>query len=267
MGFAGLVVVIVLVVVAAGAGVMAPYDPAEIHPGDELTGPSQSYILGTDNLGRDVFSRIVYGSRISLAVGIVSVAIATLGGSAIGIVSGYYRGWVDMALQRLVDAAMAFPGLILALAIVAALGPDTKNVMLAIGFTTMPGVARIVRSAVLSVVSAGYIESARTVGASDLRILLIHVLPNVLAPVLILVTIGLGGAIVAEASLSFLGLGAPPPAPSWGGMLSGSGRTYLERAPLLLWAPALAIGLVVLGFNFLGDALRDELDPRLRGSR
>lgn len=266
-GLAGLAVIVVLVVVAGAADWIATYDPVRLHPGEELRGPGERYLLGTDHLGRDVFSRIVYGSRISLTVGIIAVSIATIGGTIIGVVSGYYRGPVDMVLQRIVDAAMAFPGLILALAIVAALGSDIKNVMIAIGITTMPGMARVVRSAVLSVSQSGYVESARAVGAPDSRILVFHVLPNIMAPVIVLVTIGLGGAIVAEASLSFLGLGTPPPDPSWGGMLAGSGRAYLERSPVLLWAPAAAIGLVVLGFNFLGDAMRDEWDPRLRGSR
>jgi peptide/nickel transport system permease protein len=266
LGAASVVVILALVVCAVFAPWIAPRDPFEYAAGRQLQPPGSEFPLGSDEVGRDVLSRVVYGARVSLQVGIISVAVGTALGATLGILSGYLGGRTDLVIQRLVDALMAFPGLVLALAVVAALGPAIRNVMLAIGILVAPGVARIVRSAVLTVKEIPFIEAALAVGASTPRVLLRHILPNVTAPIIVLVTTQLGAAIITEASLSFLGLGTPPPEPSWGSMLGGTARFRLEQAPWLLWAPATAISLVVLSFNLLGDALRDVLDPRLRGS-
>ncbi len=265
MGGFGLAVVLLLVVVAVLAPIVATADPYVISGRDRLQGPSVSHFFGTDDLGRDVFSRVIYGSRVSIQVGIVSVGISTVVGTLDGLISGYMGGTADLVIQRIVDAIMALPLLIFALAIVSALGPSIVNVMVALGLALSPGLSRVVRGSVMSVRENLYVEAARSMGASDLRIVLRHVLPNVAAPIIVLATAGLGGAILAEGSLSFLGLGTPPPTPSWGGMLSGSSRTYMERAPWLALAPGLAIAVTVFSINLLGDGLRDILDPRLRG--
>ncbi|MGE0598211.1 MAG: ABC transporter permease [Dehalococcoidia bacterium] len=264
MGGFGLAMVIILVTVAVIAPLVAMEDPYAISGRDRLQGPSAAHLFGTDDLGRDVFARVVYGSRISIQVGIISVVISTVVGTAVGLFSGYIGGVTDLVVQRIVDALMALPLLIFALAIVAALGPSITNVMVAVGLALSPGLSRVVRGSVMSVRQNLYVEAARSIGASDVRIVSQHVLPNVLAPIIVLATAGLGGAILAEGSLSFLGLGTPPPTPSWGGMLSGSSRTYFERAPWLAVFPGLALTIAVLGFNTLGDGLRDYLDPRLR---
>jgi peptide/nickel transport system permease protein len=264
MGGFGLAVVVILVLLAIFAPVVASEDPYTISGRDRLEGPGPQHFFGTDDLGRDVFSRVIYGSRISIQVGIIAVAISTVLGTMIGLFSGYVGGATDLVVQRIVDALMALPLLIFALAIVAALGPSITNVMVALGIAISPGLSRVVRGSVMSVRQNLYVEAARSIGASDVRIVMRHVLPNVLAPIIVLATAGLGGAILAEGSLSFLGLGTPPPTPSWGGMLSGSSRIYMERAPWLAIFPGLALTLAVLGFNTLGDALRDYLDPRLR---
>jgi peptide/nickel transport system permease protein len=267
LGAISAVIILVMVVSAVFAPWIAPRDPLAYTPGRQLQPPGSEFALGSDEVGRDVLSRIVYGARISLQVGIIAVAIGTTLGAFLGIISGYFGGKTDLIIQRLVDAMLAFPGLVLALAVVAALGPAIRNVMIAIGILVAPGTSRIVRSAVLSVKEVPFIEAAHSLGAQTSRIVLRHVLPNVAAPIIVLATTQLGAAIITEASLSFLGLGTPPPNPSWGGMLGGTARFRLEQAPWLLWAPAAAISLVVLSFNLLGDALRDVLDPRLRGGR
>jgi peptide/nickel transport system permease protein len=238
-----------------------------IFKGEQFTAPGAKFLLGSDDVGRDVLSRIIAGSRISLEVGIIAVSIGTISGSLLGTVSGYFGGRTDLVIQRLMDSVMAFPMMVLALSIMAILGPDVKNVMIAVGIVITPGTSRVVRGATLSVKEAPYIEAAHAVGAKHLRILAFHILPNVAAPIVVIATMHLGSAIISEASLSFLGFGTPPPAPSWGGMMSGGARFRLEQAPWLMLAPGAAISLTVLGFNLLGDALRDVWDPRLRGSR
>jgi peptide/nickel transport system permease protein len=233
-------------------------------PEIRLARPNWEHPFGTDDIGRDVLSRIIYGSRISLWVGLLAVGIGTFVGMIIGLVSGYWEGWLDLALQRVMDALMAIPGLILALAIVAVLTPSTTNAMLAIAVVIIPGNSRIVRGAVLSAKQNPYVEAAQALGCRHLHIIASHILPNVTAPILIIASIWLGNAILIEASLSFLGLGTQPPTPSWGLMLSSTGRAFMEQAPWLAIFPGLAISLAVLGFNLFGDTLRDAWDPKLR---
>lgn len=260
------IVILCLIFVAIFAPVLAPHDPNEVFGGQRLTPPGGEFPMGTDAVGRDVMSRIISGARISLWVGIVAVGIGTGFGALIGIITGYYGGKTDAIIQRLMDMLMAFPALILALTMVAALGSGLTQVMIAIGIVIVPGVSRIIRGATLSVRSSQYIEAAQAMGASTPRIVLLHIFPNVTAPIIVIATIGLGGAIITEASLSFLGLGAPPPNPSWGGMIA-SNRQFMTFAPWVVFYPGIAISLAVMGFNLLGDALRDVWDPRLRGSR
>jgi peptide/nickel transport system permease protein len=228
-----------------------------------LLAPSAVHPLGTDELGRDELSRIIHGAQVSLQVGMISVIIALAIGTTAGVAAGFYGRTVDAVLMRGVDVMFAFPGLVLAIVIAGLLGPSRTNAMMAIGVVYAPAFARVVRGSSLSVLSLPYVEAARSLGISDLRIVLRHLLPNILAPLIVLTTVYLSTAILTEAALSFLGLGTQPPEPSWGGMLNAS-RSYMERAPWLAVAPGLAIMVVVLGFNFLGDGLRDVLDPQLR---
>ncbi|MEO8540400.1 MAG: ABC transporter permease [bacterium] len=262
---AAAVFLIFITVVALAAPLIAPYNPLDIAPADRLQAPSWAHPMGTDNLGRDMLSRIIYGGRISLAVGFWSVVLGTCTGAVIGIVSGYYGGVVDIVIQRIVDAMQSFPGLLMALALVSVLGASTMNVIIAISLVVAPLDSRVIRSATLQVRGMDYIAAARSVGVSDSRIMFRHVLPNVAAPFIIIAAVTFGGAILIEASLSFLGLGTPPPAPSWGGMLNGAGRQYLEKMPTLALFPGLAISFTVLALNLLGDGLRETLDPRLKG--
>ena len=261
------VVIIVMVLSGIFADAVAPFDPLEVHVRDRLQGPSLTYWMGTDNLGRDVFSRVTHGARISLLIAIPAVILGVGVGSIIGIISGYLGGWFDLLVQRLLDASQAIPSLILALAVIAVLGAGIDKVIYVIAFIAVPWNGRVVRGSVLSIKENQYIDAARSVGAGNLRIMFRHILPNVVAPILVLVSVLLGAAIIIEASLSFLGLGVPPPEPSWGGMLSREGRSFMERAPTLALFPGLAISVVVLAFNLLGDTLRDIWDPRLRGSQ
>jgi peptide/nickel transport system permease protein len=261
------VVIIVMVLSGIFADAVAPFDPLEAHVKDRLQGPSLTYWMGTDNLGRDVFSRVTHGARISLLIAIPAVILGVGVGSIIGIISGYLGGWFDLLVQRLLDASQAIPSLILALAVIAVLGAGIDKVIYVIAFIAVPWNGRVVRGSVLSIKENQYIDAARSVGAGNLRIMFRHILPNVVAPILVLVSVLLGAAIIIEASLSFLGLGVPPPEPSWGGMLSREGRSFMERAPTLALFPGLAISVVVLAFNLLGDTLRDIWDPRLRGSQ
>jgi ABC-type dipeptide/oligopeptide/nickel transport system permease subunit len=258
-----------LVVVAILAPVLAPYDPYKFNLNERglpirMQPPNAKFLCGTDPLGRDVLSRIVYGSRVSLIVGFAAVAIGTLLGTLLGLVSGYWEGGTDQVLQRAVDTMMALPGIVLALAVVSVLGQSLTNIILVIGLVIAPGASRVVRGTVLSIKQNTFIDAAYAAGATPWRIVLRHILPNAFAPILIIASVWLGNAIVIEAALSFLGLGTPPPTPTWGGMLSGEGRRNLETAPYLAIFPGLAISIVVLAFNMLGDALRDLLDPRLR---
>jgi peptide/nickel transport system permease protein len=259
------IVILVLVVVALFAPQVARTDPMAQHAGRILEASSWEFWMGTDHLGRDVYSRLVHGARVSIIVGFTAVALGTSIGSLIGLVSGYQGGRFDLYVQRLVDAWIAFPGLVLILVLVSMLGPSLINVSIAIGIGTMPGTSRVVRSAVLAAKENEYVLAAYAIGASRMRIGARHILPNVMAPIIIVSTVSLGTAILAEASLSFLGLGVPPPAPTWGGMLSREGREFMIIQPMLALWPGFAITVVVMAFNLFGDALRDVWDPRLRG--
>ena len=262
VGVAGATIVLATVATALLAGVIAPYDPAA-QPFTRLLPPNPENILGTDELGRDTASRVIYGSRVSLEVGALAVTIAVLLGSTIGVLAAFFRGALDDWLMRVVDIMSAFPGLILAILIAGLLGPGRTSAMIAIGIVYAPAFARVIRGSSLSVMSEQYMDAARSVGARNTRLIARHLLPNIMAPVIVMTTIYLSQAILSEAALSFIGLGTQPPEPSWGGMLNLA-RAYVERSPWMAIFPGLAIMLVVLGFNFLGDALRDILDPRLR---
>ncbi|HKZ50346.1 MAG TPA: ABC transporter permease [Dehalococcoidia bacterium] len=267
LGAASLVIIVVLVVVAVLAPLLAPYDPYQVNYGARLAPPGSRFLFGADGVGRDVLSRVIFGARISLYVGVTAVTIGTLGASILGLICGFWGGKLDFVIQRFVDAKMCFPAIILALALMTVLGASINNVVIAIAIVIIPGDSRIVRGAVLSVKENPYIEAARCLGASNWRIILRHILPNVTAPILIMYSAWLGAAILTEASLSFLGLGTPPPMPSWGGMLSGEGRRNMEQAPWLAIFPGLAISMTIFAFNLFGDAVRDVWDPRLRGTR
>ena len=262
IGIVGATLILLTLVVAIAAPVIAPFDPAsQAHK--RLLTPGVPYLMGTDELGRDTFSRIVFGARVSLQVGALAVTIALLLGTTLGLAGGFYGGRLDDVLMRIVDVMFAFPGIVLAIVIAGLLGPSRNNAMLAIGIVYAPAFARVVRGSVIAVMAEPYIESARVMGASDWRAIRLYVLPNVLAPLIVMVSVYLSQAILSEAALSFLGLGTQPPEPSWGGMLSAA-RAYMELSPWMAIFPGAAIMLVVLGFNFLGDGLRDVLDPRLR---
>jgi peptide/nickel transport system permease protein len=264
LGMASAALLLLLVFTAIFANVLAPYDPLSPQPEIRLAPPSWAHPFGTDDIGRDVLSRVIYGSRISLWVGLLAVGIGTFVGTIVGLVSGYWEGRLDLVLQRVVDAVMTIPGLILALAIVSVLTPNTTNAMLAIAAVIIPGNARIVRGAVLAAKQNRFVEAAQAIGCRDHRIIAIHILPNVTAPILIIASIWFGNAILIEAALSFLGVGTQPPTPSWGLMLSSTGRAFMEQAPWLAIFPGLAISLAVFGFNLFGDTLRDAWDPKLR---
>jgi peptide/nickel transport system permease protein len=266
LGAAGGLIVVGLVLLALFADRIAPYDFDETIAGARMRPPSARFWMGTDNLGRDVWTRVVFGARVSMTVGFGAVLLGTALATLIGVTSGYFAGGYDSVVQRVVDAWQAFPFLIIVLSLMAVLGPGRLNVILALGVAGAAGASRVIRSATVGVVGNAYVEGARALGCGHLRILARHVLPNVAAPIIILATIGLGSAILAESALSFLGFGVPPPYPSWGGMLSGSGRSYMYQAPWMALWPGAAISLAVYGFNMLGDALRDVLDPRLRGT-
>jgi ABC-type dipeptide/oligopeptide/nickel transport system permease subunit len=259
----GIGVVVLIVVLAALAPLVSLHDPLRIDLVNQLQGPSPSHWLGTDIQGRDVWARLVYGARVSLSAGIVSQTIALLIGLTMGLVAGYYGGWIDELVMRLADVTLAFPTLLLLIAMAAALQPSIGVVFLTIGIVGWAGMARLVRGQVLVVRQLEFVQASRALGARDLRVVLRHVLPSVLAPVLIAATLGVAAAIMAESSLSFLGLGVQPPTPSWGAMIAdGRDLNQLRNAPWTSLAPGLAIGAAVLGFNLLGDALRDALDPR-----
>lgn len=257
----GVVYLALLVAGALLAPVVAPYDPIKQDLGRILTAPSAAHLLGTDDLGRDVLTRLLYGARLSLGAACLAVAIATLAGVPIGLVAGYLGGAVDDALMRVVDALQAFPALILAMAIAAALGPGLFNVMVAVGIVYTPRFARLVRGQVLSLREEPFVESARAAGASHGRVLGRHVLPNVLAPVIVQVSIGVAFALLAETALSFLGVGIKPPEPSWGTDV-GRGYRFMRLAPWLVFMPGTAILLTALAFNLVGDGIRDAFDPR-----
>lgn len=265
LGTIGLVIMVMFVLVAALADVICRFSPLAIDSAHALVAPNALHWMGTDSFGRDVWSRIVHGARISLAVGIGSTALGSSIGVMIGLASGYLSGWVDLTFQRITDILQALPLLVLALVMTAALGPTLPNVIIAIAIPLVPTVARVIRANTLALRELPFIEAAKSIGMSETRIALRHVLPNTLAPLIVLATAQLGSTILTEASLSFLGLGIPEPYPSWGRMLSESAAEYVRTAPWLVIFPGLAISLAVFGTNLLGDALRDILDPRQRG--
>jgi peptide/nickel transport system permease protein len=267
LGAIGAVIVVLLIVVALAAPLLAPYEYDVGVASERLQGPSLAHPFGTDANGRDMLSRIIWGARISVTVGFGAVALSTLLAVVVGTASGYFGGTIDLVVQRLVDIWIAFPALVLLISMVAVIGPGLWSITFILGILLAPGTSRVVRSAVIAIRHLPYIESASCIGAGHLHVILKYILPNVFAPVIVLATAQLGTAILAEATLSFLGYGVPPPYPAWGGMLSGTGRAFMLQSPWLSFWPGLAISLVVFGFNMLGDALRDELDPRLRGSR
>lgn len=264
LGTISLVLILTMVCLAVFADIIAPHDPLQMYGRAVMKPPSLEFPLGTDNFGRDMLSRIIYGSRISLFVGVSSIGMAMGIGAFLGMTSAYFEGRYDMLLQRVMDALDALPGLVLALAMLAALGSGIGNVIIAISVTQIPRNNRVIRGSVLSEKRNMYVDAARCIGCTEKRIMWKHLFPNVTAPLIILAATELGAAILAEASLSFLGVGVPPPNPSWGGMLSGPHRTYMLAAPWMAIFPGVAISLAVLGWNLLGDALRDIWDPRLR---
>jgi peptide/nickel transport system permease protein len=264
LGAAGAVVIVLMILIALLAGVIAPYDPLETSFLDQLKPPSPQYLLGTDSFGRDVLSRLIYGSRTALKIGFGAALVVASIGALLGVISAYFGGRIDLTLERLMDVLISFPLLVLAIAVVAALGNNDTNVIVAITIPIVPRVARVIRASALSIRQMPFVEAARCIGASHGQIVLRHMLPNVMAPYLILVTAFLGQAMLSEASLSFLGLGVAEPTPSWGLMLRGASVQFVERAPWLAIAPGVALSMAVFAFNLLGDSLRDALDPRLR---
>lgn len=274
LGVAGSAILLGLVVMATVGPVLAPFDPYEVHIPYKYAGPGTIYEetgrrfwLGADQLGRDTLSRLIYGARVSLYVSLVSVGVGVTLGSLIGVISAFFGGLVDLVVQRAVDSLMAFPAIILALAIVALAGVSLRNVILALIVLLMPAAARVVRAQALSVRETDYVQAARAAGAGSGRIIFRHMVPNCAAPYIVFATANLGYAVVVEAALSFLGVGTPPDVPSWGGMLAITGQKYVEVSPWLVIFPSVVVSLTVFGFNLLGDALRDVLDPRLRGEQ
>ncbi|MBH0332407.1 diguanylate cyclase [Brevibacillus brevis] len=256
-------IVIFYIAIALLAPFIAPHDPYEIDLVNKLKPPSSEHWMGTDDKGRDVLSRLLYGTQLSMSVGFVAVFIGAFFGIILGLLSGYYGGWVDTVISRIIDVLLAFPGILLSLAIVSALGPSLFNVMIAVGIFSIPVFARIVRGSTLTVKKLEYIDAIRSLGANDFTIIFRHIFPNILSPIIVQATMRLATAILSAAGLSFLGLGAQPPLPEWGAMLS-NGRDFLFTAPHLAMFPGFAIATLVLGFNIFGDGLRDALDPRMK---
>jgi peptide/nickel transport system permease protein len=254
---------IILIFVALAAPALTPYDPIRMSPTEALEPPSLKNLAGTDRLGRDIMTRIMYGTRISLQMGFISVSIALVLGSLMGLAAGYFGGWVDNIINCLTNVLLALPGVLLALVILATLGPGLGNVMIAVGISAVPSYIRVVRASVFSVKASDYVEAARALGSTDTRIIFRHITPNIMAPVIVLATLGFATAILIGASVSYLGLGSSPPTPEWGVMVS-EGRNQLQRAWWLSTMPGLAIMLTVIALNLLGDSLRDALDPRLK---
>ncbi len=262
LAVAGLIVIAILVFLALFAPVIAPYDPIETSR-DALQSPSWDHLMGTDHIGRDIFSRVLYGGRISLQMGLVAVLIGSIAGTAIGLIAGTYGGVTDNIIMRGIDALMAFPGILLALAITAILGVGLFNAMIAVGIAWIPQFARLVRSSVLQVKEMPYVEAARSIGCGNIRLMTRHIFVNVTTPILVLATLGVASAILVGASLSFLGLGAQPPTAEWGAILS-QGRQYMRQAWWIMTFPGIAITVTVMAANLVGDGLRDALDPRLK---
>lgn len=267
LGAAGAVICAIFLFCGLFADLLAPYGYNQIDPINRLKPPSLQFPFGTDNLGRDMFSRVLYGAQLSVIIGFCGAALATVVSVVIGVLTGYLGGKFDVVVQRMVDAWMSFPDLVILIVVVSVLGPGMWQVIVVLGFLYGIGGSRIIRGAVVSVREHTYVHAAQSVGAATARVLVFHVLPNVMPTVIVLFTMRVGAVILVESGLSFLGLGIPPPAPSWGGMLTGSGRTFMYLAPWLALAPGICLTLVVYGINVFGDALRDLLDPRLRGGR
>ncbi|MFO1444523.1 ABC transporter permease [Bacillus sp. Bva_UNVM-123] len=259
----GAIIVAIYIFIALFAPLLAPYDPFEIKLENKLMPPSTDHWMGTDDKGRDILSRILYGSRLSMGVGFAAVLFGAFFGIILGLVAGYYGKWVDTVIMRIMDVMLAFPGILLALAIISALGPSLINVTIAVGAFSIPLFARIVRGSTLEVKQLEYIDAIRSLGASDAIIIFKHIFPNILSPIIVQGTLRLATAILSAAGLSFLGLGAQPPSPEWGTMLS-NGRDFLFSAPYIALFPGLAISILVLGFNIFGDGLRDAFDPRMK---
>ena len=259
----GLAVVVSFTVLTIAAPLYAPYDPTFPNTDDALSPPSLQYLFGTDNIGRDILTRVIYGARVSLQVGIFAVLIAAVVGILGGVAAGYYGSWVDSVIMRIVDAILAFPGLLFAIFLVGVLGPSIRNAMLAISVTFVPGFARLTRANTLAIRETEYVMSAQAVGSTDWRIMIRAVIPNLMSTVIVQLSLAMSVAILVEAGLSFLGLGVQPPTPAWGSML-GEGREYISRAWWITTSPGLAIFVTVIAFNFIGDGLREALDPRQR---
>jgi peptide/nickel transport system permease protein len=260
----GLVIIVIFILTAIFAPLLAPYDPNEQNILNALKQPSWDHLLGTDSLGRDTLSRIIYGSQTSLMVGLIVVSVSAIIGMALGLIAGYFGGWTYTIIMRFIDAFMAFPMLVLTLLIAAMLGQGVNNVIIALSVGLIPIYARLMCGQVVTVKTNDFITAGHSIGASDVRMMLQHIFPNCLPPLIVMITMMLGSTILAEASLSFLGIGIAPPTPAWGGMVN-DGRSYLLELPVLSFAPGMAIMLVVFSFNMVGDGLRDALDPRLRG--
>jgi ABC-type dipeptide/oligopeptide/nickel transport system permease subunit len=263
---AGAALVGVLVLAALFAPLLTPYDPTQQALLSVLQSPSGEHLLGTDQLGRDLLARLLYGGRLTLFIGVFAVAVGMVVGVPLGVLAGYYRGWVDMLIMRVMDLMLSFTSFLLAMALVALLGVGLTNVIIAVGIATIPRFARLVRASVLTIREISYVEASHALGARDGRILSRHVMPNAVAPVIVQATLSMGSTVLTAAGLGFLGLGVQPPTPEWGAML-GEGRNYIFTSPYVTTFPGLAIFVAVLGFNLLGDGLRDALDPQLRGAR
>lgn len=259
----GAMIIFIFFLLAIIGPFIAPYDPSKPMIANKLLPPNADYWLGTDDKGRDILTRLLYGARISLSVGLVSTILGAFIGISMGIISGYYGKWIDSFIMRFCDILLAFPGILLALAIVSVLGASTTNVIIAVAFFAIPTFARIVRGSTLAIKKLEYIDAIKAMGASDLRIIFFHILPNILSPIIIQSTLYIASAIVTASSLSFLGMGTKPPTPEWGTMLA-QGRSYISQAPHITLFPGLAILLVVVGFNLFGDGLRDALDPKTK---
>jgi len=261
----GLIVLLFFIIIAVFAPLIAPYDPYETDVGNALLQPSRHHLLGTDAVGRDILSRIIFGSRTSLLIGLTVVAISTLIGTILGVLAGYYGGWIQTVIMRLIDAYMAFPMIILALMVSSLLGGGIKNVVIALSVAMMPGYARLMCGQTMHIKENDYIMAERSLGAGNFNIMFRHIVPNCLSPLIVMVTMMLGSVILAEAGLSFLGVGITPPTAAWGSMVN-EGRPYLTTSPFLAFSPGIAIMLVVFAFNMVGDGLRDAIDPSLRGT-
>lgn len=259
----GMALIIIMIVLCACAGFIAPYGYDDQNYYETFQTPSLQHLCGTDNLGRDIFSRLLFGGRVSLTIGLISVGIGLLAGGTIGALAGYYGGKLDNILMRFIDILMAIPSIVLAISICAALGPGLVNTMIAVGISSIPNYARILRSSILSIKQQEYVEAARAIGASNKRIITKHIIPNSMSGIIVQASMGVGRAIISAASMSFVGLGIQPPNPEWGAMLS-AGRTYFRDQPHMVLFPGIAIFLAVLSMNLIGDGLRDALDPRLK---